>query len=538
MSASPAPTHDESAQPELSHPVRFITSASLFDGHDAAINVMRRILQKSGAEVIHMGHNRSVAEIVDAAIEEDAQGIAISSYQGGHVEFFRYMVDLLRERGAAHIKVFGGGGGVITQAEIEELEAYGVAKIFSPEDGRAMGLQGMIDHMLVQTDFDPASAPGATPPTAEGIASGDRAQLARAITIAEQGRSSLLPLGDEPARSVPVVGITGTGGAGKSSLTDELVRRFLLDHPDKSIAVICVDPARRRSGGALLGDRIRMNSVSSSRAYMRSMSTRGSKGELAAATDEAIRICQHADFDLIVLETSGIGQGDTDVIDHCDVALYVMTSEFGAWSQLEKIDMLDYADLVAINKFEKGGSQDALRAVRKQIRRNRDISYDIPDEQVPVFGTIASQFNDEGVNALYSALVERVGLGVDQTATHWPSHGPVSHKRDTIIPPTRTRYLAEIAETCRHYRAEAEAQAAIASNLYRLEGAVQIVGDQGADALVQARDEAAQSLTPHSKKLVDGWEKLVHDYGKSIIQSRCEATRSRSRSRPRRSRAP
>lgn len=499
---------------ELENAVRFVTAASLFDGHDAAINVMRRILQKSGAEVIHLGHNRSVAEIVDAAIEEDAQGIAISSYQGGHVEFFKYMVDLLKQRGASHIKVFGGGGGVIVPREIAELEAYGVEKIFSPEDGRLMGLQGMINHMLTLTDYDTTALDGAGgAPSLEAIANKERSPLARAITFAEQGRVDALGLPEAGAKA-PVLGITGTGGAGKSSLTDELVRRFLLDLTDKSLAIISIDPARRRSGGALLGDRIRMNSVSSDRIYMRSMSTRGSKGELNESIDDVVRICQYAGFDLIVIETSGIGQGDTDVIDHCDHSLYVMTSEFGAWSQLEKIDMLDYASFVAINKFEKGGSQDALRAVRKQVRRNRDISYDIPDEQVPVFGTIASQFNDEGVNALFHALVGKLGLAPDDT--HFEVSGPVSHKRDTIIPPDRSRYLAEIADTCRKYRAHVEAQANVASDLYKLEGVVGLLdGEDDANAIARLeakREELSDDLTNEARKLVEKWPELVEQY--------------------------
>jgi methylmalonyl-CoA mutase len=500
---------------ELEHAVRFVTAASLFDGHDAAINVMRRILQKSGAEVIHLGHNRSVAEIVDAAIEEDAQGIAISSYQGGHVEFFKYMVDLLEQRNAGHIKVFGGGGGVIVPREIAELEAYGVEKIFSPEDGRHLGLQGMINYMLERTDFDTTKLD--VPPSLDAIRAKERASLARAITMAEQGRIEQFQLPESSAKA-PVLGITGTGGAGKSSLTDELVRRFLLDLPNRSLAIISIDPARRRSGGALLGDRIRMNSVSSDRIYMRSMSTRGSKGELNESIDDVVRICQHAGFDLILIETSGIGQGDTDVIDHCDHSLYVMTSEFGAWSQLEKIDMLDYADLVAINKFEKGGSQDALRAVRKQVRRNRDISYDIPDEQVPVFGTIASQFNDEGVNSLFHALIEKLGFAIEDT--HFDAAGPISQKRDTIIPPERSRYLAEIADTCRKYRAHVEAQGNLASDLYKLEGVVGLLGEgDAAVAVLEAkREEIEDQLTNESRKLVTNWSALKEQYAGEFFE--------------------
>lgn len=516
MSASAVPHHD--LEPvSLTHAVRFVTAASLFDGHDASINVMRRILQSSGAEVIHLGHNRSVAEVVDAAIEEDAQGIAISSYQGGHVEYFKYMHDLLKERGASHIKIYGGGGGVIVPHEIAELEAYGIAKIFSPEDGRAMGLQGMINVMLRSCDYDTTALDKL--PTIDQITAGHRPSLARAITTVELGRLAELGLSSEIANPTPVLGITGTGGAGKSSLTDELIRRFLLDYNDLQIAIISIDPARRRSGGALLGDRIRMNSVSSARIFMRSMSTRGSKGELTESLDDALLVCQHANFDLIIIETSGIGQGDADIVDHCDTALYVMTSEFGAWSQLEKIDMLDFADLVAVNKFEKGGSLDAIRAVRKQIRRNRSISYDIPDTELPVYGTIASQFNDTGVNALFIALAQKIGLAA--LSTHWETDGPVSSKRDTIIPPERVRYLAEIASTCRKYRAHVADQANLASDLYKLDGVKAMFGEQDsfdASALDARRAAIERELTPQARDLVEQWPALVDAYSQDTFE--------------------
>ncbi len=518
MSAN-AITPPEQEPVELKHAVRFVTAASLFDGHDAAINVMRRILQRSGAEVIHLGHNRAVAEIVDAAIEEDAQGIAISSYQGGHMEFFKYMYDLLNERGAGHIKIYGGGGGVIVPEEIEELHAYGISRIFSPEDGRELGLQGMINRMLSECDFDTTEV--ADLPALEGVKSGNRPALARAITAVELGRKEQLGFPELiDSAKVPVLGITGTGGAGKSSLTDELVRRFLLDYSDLKLAVVSIDPSRKRSGGALLGDRIRMNSVSSERIFMRSMSTRGSKGELSASLDDAVEICQHADFDLIIVETSGIGQGDADIVEHCDVSLYVMTSEFGAWSQLEKIDMLDFADLIAVNKFEKGGSLDAIRAVRKQLRRNKTISYDVPDEQLPVFGTIASQFNDTGVNALFLALCDKVGLPKSDHS-HWDTNGPVSSKRDTIIPPDRVRYLAEISGTCRKYRQHVQEQADIASNLYKLDGVQAIFGEQAvvdAAAIETRREQLRDQLTGEARQLVDGWDKLVHDYSQDVYK--------------------
>ncbi len=504
MSAT-ALDQDKIAQTTKS-PVRFVTAASLFDGHDAAINVMRRILQSSGAEVIHLGHNRSVGEVVDAAIQEDAQGIAMSSYQGGHVEYFKYMIDLLRERGAGHIKVFGGGGGVIVAREIAELEAYGVGKIFSPEDGRRMGLQGMIDHMIAQASFDTAALGAA--PAATLVASREPVSVARALTYAERGRLAELGLGEVKSRR-PVLGITGTGGAGKSSLTDELIRRFLLDYPQATVGIISIDPSRRRSGGALLGDRIRMNAVDTPRVFMRSMATRGAKGELAEHLDDALAVMQHAGYDLIIVETSGIGQGDTDVVDHVDVPLYVMTSEFGAWSQLEKIDMLDFAELVAINKFEKGGSQDALRAVRKQVRRNKNISWDVPDEALPVFGTIASQFNDAGVNALYLALSARLGLE-PPALSHWRSEGPVSSKRYTILPPERTRYLAEISAACRGYRARAGSQAEVASQIYRLEGARALLGPS---AELDAKLDALRlQLGREEEGLINGWGALQAEY--------------------------
>ena len=513
MSASPATTQAEKPEKyQLRHPVRFVTAASLFDGHDAAINVMRRILQATGAEVVHLGHNRSVADIVDAAIEEDAQGIAISSYQGGHVEYFKYMIDLLEERGAGHIKVFGGGGGVIVASEIEELEAYGVAKIFSPEDGRQMGLQGMINHMLELTDVDIVDTVGSADPAK--ITAADPQSLARAISMAELGRREELQL-VEPANKAPVVGITGTGGAGKSSLTDEVIRRYLLDFPDRRVALLCVDPSRRKTGGALLGDRIRMNAIGSERVYMRSLATRDSKGEVAEALDDAIEIAQSAGFDLIIVETSGIGQGDADIVDHSDLAIYVMTSEFGAHSQLEKIGMLDFADFVVINKFEKFGSEDALRAVRKQMRRNHQISYDIADEDLPVFGTIASQFNDTGVTALYHSMVEKIDGELPDS--NWETSGPVTEKAHTIIPGSRARYLAEISETCREYRQWVEEQADIATQLYQLEGALEMVGGKN-EAIEGRKAELWDALHKEPKALLEGWEQLQEDYSGDVFE--------------------
>ena len=386
--------------------IRFVTAASLFDGHDASINIMRRILQASGTEVIHLGHNRSVEEIVTAALQEDAQGIAVSSYQGGHVEFFKYMIDLLRERGGANIKVFGGGGGVIVPAEIRELHDYGVTRIFSPEDGQAMGLQGMIDHMLMVCDIDPAEY---APKTLDGVKVGDWRALSRLITalenqaVAPELRERILD--EAKTRTVPVLGITGTGGSGKSSLTDELVRRFRLDQDDRlKIAVIAADPSRRKTGGALLGDRIRMNAIGGPNLYMRSLATRAAGSEVPETLGDILAACKLAGFDLLIVETSGIGQGDAAIVPLVDRSLYVMTPEFGAASQLEKIDMLDFADAVAINKFDRKGAEDALRDVRKQVQRNRK-AFGQPPEDMPVYGTIAARFNDDGLTALYLDVV-------------------------------------------------------------------------------------------------------------------------------------
>src|SRR5438045_618013 len=403
------------------HKIRFVTAASLFDGHDASINIMRRILQGSGCEVIHLGHNRSVDEVVTAALQEDVQGLAVSSYQGGHLEYFKYMIDLLRSRGGEHIKVFGGGGGVIVPSEIAELHAYGVERIYSPEDGQRMGLAGMIGEMMMRCDVDlAAAAPTALAPTAlapiRGADEAARRALARLITAPESGAAAPA-LRDEvraagAAAKTPVIGITGTGGAGKSSLTDELIRRLRLDQNDRlQIAVISIDPSRRKSGGALLGDRIRMNAIGpwsqASRVFMRSLATRDFGSELSQALPDVLAACKCAGFDLVVVETSGIGQGDAAIVPLVDVPMYVMTPEYGAASQLEKIDMLDFAEFVAINKFDRKGSLDALRDVAKQVQRNRQTFGQTPDE-MPVFGTMASRFTDDGVTALYQALLPRL----------------------------------------------------------------------------------------------------------------------------------
>jgi len=483
--ATPVSAHPPPTPPyNPTQHVRIVTAASLFDGHDAAINIMRRILQASGAEVIHLGHNRSVQEIVDCAIQEDAQGIAITSYQGGHVEYFKYMVELIAERGA-HIKVFGGGGGTILPSEIEELQAAGVVRIYSPDDGRSMGLQGMINHLLKECDFEVRD--GSLDGQFDDLPGRGDATIASLITIAENHPESRNALRERLAavpqpKIVPVLGITGTGGAGKSSLVDELVLRFLRDFDDKAIAILSVDPSRRRTGGALLGDRIRMNSVDDPRVYMRSLATRQSNLSMSAHVKDAIAICKAAGFDVVIVETSGIGQSDTEIVDHSDVSMYVMTSEYGAATQLEKIDMLDFADVVAINKFDKRGSLDALRDVRKQVRRNRQL-WNADDEDLPVAGTIASQFNDPGVNRLYSLLMrtleERTGaaLGSDLDPGIEPSEAM------QVIPPARVRYLAEIAEDVERYAAHVATQAGMARRLFQLAGTIAALRDTTIDGV-------------------------------------------------------
>jgi methylmalonyl-CoA mutase len=457
------------------HKVRFVTAASLFDGHDASINIMRRILQASGAEVIHLGHNRSVGEIVNAALQEDVQGIAITSYQGGHLEFFKYMLDLLRENGGENIKVFGGGGGVIVPSEIKELHGYGVARIYSPEDGAVMGLQGMINDVIAKADHDlTPAAPQDGAEMLEALRSGDRRMLARVITALESGSygdETKARLREEAEKTgIPVLGITGTGGAGKSSLADELVRRFRLDQEDRlKIAIISIDPSRKRTGGALLGDRIRMNAIEHPNIFMRSMATRGTGSEISAALPEVITACRLSGFDLIIVETSGIGQGDAAIVPLVDISLYIMTPEFGAATQLEKIDMLDFADFVAINKFDRKGAEDALRDVAKQYQRNRQL-FSNPVEEMPVFGTQASRFNDDGLTALYQAIVPKLAeRGLKLKPGRLPK---VSIKASTskiaIVPPSRVRYLAEIAEAVRGYKEYAAEQAKVARELQQL----------------------------------------------------------------------
>ncbi|MCS6818401.1 MAG: cobalamin-dependent protein [Chitinophagales bacterium] len=456
--------------------IRIVTAASLFDGHDAAINIMRRIMQAQGAEVIHLGHNRSAREIVEAAIQEDAQAIAVTSYQGGHMEFFKYMYDLLQENQCGHIKIFGGGGGTILPNEIEELHQYGIARIYSPDDGRRMGLEGMIADVLSK------ASPGDD--FAESILEGIQyikpkpeywKSISLAITMAEEGFFNLIEKYLPPtANNTPVLGITGTGGAGKSSVTDEIVRRFLYHFREKSVAVLSVDPSRKKTGGALLGDRIRMNAVFNPRAYMRSMATRESNKSLSPQIQQAINICKAAGYDLVILESAGVGQSDASILDFCDVSLYVMTPEYGAATQLEKINMLDYADLVAINKFDKSGALDAYQDVCKQYKRNHGL-FNAKNEDLPIVGTIASKFNNEGVNRLFELLVKKIK---EKKKMNWGELLPSPKGTDLsapIIPSDRIRYLAEIAETIEQYNKWATEQSEIASRLYQLDGAIKLL---------------------------------------------------------------
>jgi len=509
---------------QAKHKIRFVTAASLFDGHDATINIMRRILQSSGAEVIHLGHNRSVDEVVNCAIQEDVQGIALTSYQGGHIEYFKYMHDLLAERGAGHIKIFGGGGGVILPQEIKELQDYGIARIFSPDDGRRMGLQGMINEMMQACDFVTVSHLNGElkhladkDPKAIGtlitLAENDR--LSPGISSKQKGVGALTPGVD--LGEAPVLGITGTGGAGKSSLVDELVRRFLKE-TSKTVAIISVDPSKRKTGGALLGDRIRMNAINNPRVYMRSLATRQANLALSKYVQESIDICKAAGFDLVIVETSGIGQSDTMITDYCDVSLYVMTPEFGAATQLEKIDMLDFADIVALNKFDKRGALDAIRDVRKQYKRNHQL-FEAKDEDLPVFGTMASQFNDPGMNTLFEALMKTINVktGVDLfvgTSGQRNLHAGESEKL-FIIPPDRNRYLAEIAESSKTYDEWVNEQCKIAQQLFNIRGVLSL--DSGSTKEFNTELETLYSsleahLHPECKRLLADWPETVKTY--------------------------
>jgi methylmalonyl-CoA mutase len=500
--------------------IRIVTAASLFDGHDAAINIMRRIIQATGAEVIHLGHDRSVEEVVNCAIQEDANAIAITSYQGGHIEYFKYMYDLLKQKGCGHIKIFGGGGGVILPTEIEELHAYGIARIYSPDDGRSMGLQGMINDLMMKSDFPTGyRLNGEAAHLKEQDAKSIATLISAAENYPEENKAIFEEINKKAAISkTPVLGITGTGGAGKSSLVDELVRRFLIDFEDKKIGIVSVDPSKRKTGGALLGDRIRMNSINSPRVYMRSLATRQSNLALSKHVKEAVDILKAANFDLIILETSGIGQSDTEIIEHSNVSLYVMTPEYGAATQLEKIDMLDFADIIALNKFDKRGALDAIRDVKKQYKRNHQL-WEVDDEKLPVFGTIASQFNDPGMNSLYRAVMDKM---VEKTNAPLKSDFHVTDEMSEkiyIIPPQRTRYLSEISDTVRKYNQWADEQAEIAQQLYSLRNTIEIVNKKkGNEQLVQhlekEYDEIKLKLDGHNWKLVENYPALAEAYTK------------------------
>ena len=503
------------------HHVRMVTASSLFDGHDASINIMRRILQASGAEVIHLGHNRSVEEVVNAAIQENVQAIAMSSYQGGHVEYFKYMYDLLEEKGAPHIRIYAGGGGVIIPKEIKELHEYGIAWIFSPEDGRKMGLQGMINRMMEECDFETAT--DCTIQDLENVTTENPEVLAKLITYAEEmydkddeTAKAFLKKAKELSKNTPVFGITGTGGAGKSSLTDELIRRFLNELPDKKVAILSIDPTKQKTGGALLGDRIRMNSIFNKRVFMRSLATRGSRSELSGAMQDVLDIVKVAGYDLIVIETSGIGQGDADIADISEASMYVMTSEFGAPTQLEKIDMIDYADLIAINKFERKGSEDAMSQVQKQYQRSR-LLFDKELSKMPVYGTIASQFNDKGTNSLFAAIVRVLNetYNLDWTTSY--DDLAKAQKENVIIPVDRLHYLREISEAVRGYHRKSGAQEELARKLFQLEGSITLVKEKAPDdvlvnSLQSLADSVREELTPESKKILANWETLKESY--------------------------
>ena len=509
--------------------VRFVTAASLFDGHDAAINIMRRILQSMGAEVIHLGHNRSVEEVVTAALQEDVQGIAISSYQGGHVEYFKYMVDLLKSRGGAHIQVFGGGGGVIVPSEIRELQAYGVARIYSPEDGQRMGLAGMIGEMVMRCDKDISGMAPTELDAIQGHTDASWRSLSQLLTAVEQSKVKQALAQEIRAqaatKNIATIGITGTGGAGKSSLTDELIRRLRLDRGDSlRVALISIDPSRRKSGGALLGDRIRMNAISpwtsGPKVFMRSLATRDFGSEISAALPDVIAACKVADFDLIVVETSGIGQGDAAIAPLVDVPIYVMTPEFGAASQLEKIDMLDFAEFVAINKFDRKGAADALRDVAKQVQRNKE-AWTTPAEQMPVFGTMAARFNDDGVTALYQALLPRLqalGLALQGDGILPKVHVRHSSNQSPVVPASRTRYLAEISDTVRGYKTRARAQARLAREIQQLRAASAMLEvdkpgkAKAAEAALDLASQRVERQDADARKLLAQWPEMQKAY--------------------------
>lgn len=508
------------------HKVRIVTAASLFDGHDAAINIMRRIIQATGCEVIHLGHDRSVEEVVNTAIQEDAQAIAMTSYQGGHNEYFKYMYDLLKEKGASHIKIFGGGGGVILPEEIKELMDYGITRIYSPDDGRALGLQGMINDLVKQSDYPLGEK---LSKEADLLEEKNPVAIARLISAAEnyfdQNKAVFETIHKKAQQTkTPVLGITGTGGSGKSSMVDEIVRRFLVDFKDKTIGIISVDPSKRKTGGALLGDRIRMNAINHPRVFMRSLATRQANLALSAYVKEAVAILKAAGYDLIILETSGIGQSDTEILDHSDASLYVMTPEYGAATQLEKIDMLDFADVIALNKFDKRGALDALRDVKKQYQRNHNL-WDKKPEDMPVFGTIASQFNDPGTNQLYKHLIDTV---VEKTGADLKSTFEITREMSEkvfVIPPNRTRYLSEIAESNRSYDQWVIDQAEVAQKLYAIQKSIDTLKDsslEDKDRILKGLQEQYEkinlNLDPHNKQLLDQWPEKVKKYRDPVFK--------------------
>ena len=496
------------------NPIRFVTAASLFDGHDAAINIMRRILQAQGAEVIHLGHNRSVEEVANAVVQEDVQGVAVSSYQGGHMEYFRYLVELLAQRGVGHVRVYGGGGGVIIPSEAAELEASGVAKIFTPADGQRLGLARMVNTMVADCDTDLAAG---DPPSLSELYGGNQRALARVITCIQSGTLAPATLAEirteAERRAVPTLGITGTGGSGKSSLTDELIRRFRLDTEDKvRIAVVAVDPTRRKGGGALLGDRIRMNSIARGPIYFRSLATRSASSEVPETLADVIAACKVAGFDLVVVETPGIGQGDAAIVPFVDVPVYVMTPEFGAASQLEKIDMLDFAQAVVINKFERRGGQDALRDVRRTVARNHELFGTAPEE-LPVFGTIASRFNDDGVTAFYQDVRRLLApFGLPESAGALPRVTTrISTTEAVVVPPSRGRYLAEISEAVRGYHRETTDQATVARRCQHLGSAAELLHRAGQDVgqVMRLFDDTDRELDDRNRELIDEWPAVV-----------------------------
>jgi len=494
--------------------IRIVTAASLFDGHDAAINIMRRIIQSTGVEVIHLGHDRSVEEVVNCAIQEDVQAIAMTSYQGGHNEYLKYMYDLLKEKGAGQIKIFAGGGGTILPEEIADLQSYGIARIYHPDDGREMGLQGMINDMVEKSDVPTGMDLNNE---ADRLADKNWTDIAKLISAAENnpdGSKEAFKKVHTAAKkdTAPVLGITGTGGSGKSSMVDELVRRFLIDFPERTIAIVSVDPSKKKTGGALLGDRIRMNSIKNPRVYMRSLATRQSNLALSKHVQDAVDILKAAQYDLIILETSGIGQSDTEILDHSDVSLYVMTPEFGAATQLEKIDMLDFANLVAINKFDKRGALDAIRDVKKQYKRNRQL-FDIPDDEMPVYGTIASQFNDPGTNTLYKAIMDEL---VEKTGANLKSTFEITDEMSEkifVIPPNRTRYLSEIAENNRGYDEWVLEQSEVADKLYSIHRTIETVEEDGLKKVLQAEfDRIKLDLDPHNWQIIEQWPTQAKRY--------------------------